>query len=1141
MIIRVVTPLLLLAAAIFALNQIVLDSERIGRLVADAALEFTGLDVDFGEIEFDLYPAPAVTATNAWVRGSHFVGAIEAVTVRLDPWPLFRREVAIERIEGQSLQLWLPENPVRWVDSIDDIIATVNQRPAGGGAIKVSIADIVTHDARVYIGEDTEPHILLSGNATNVTESNIGIDVRLDFPKYGENASAEGSVTLVNEKDKALRAVGQADLRDVGINRLPMFSLPEGVLNAQATFEETEAGSAVALATDFSSEAYPGLTGNGDHRMTWGDTERFSGEFRWDGVGFHAEALARSLEDGSWHLGAPLVTTDPEALPGILSVFDSPEVRLAARDTASAELRDVDVEISESGNIDLRHGSFAFNGIDVITARRGKAIDNVSGRMTLENNVITVDSVRSEAITLTGTLTPDIDARTLAVDLASEIDLNASKIALATGYEGVSEFRGHLSVEKVGGTFVPGQGIPRDLVVEAWLVADEIVIEDEAMTARIRALDARFDSDVDVIRTTAQLAPTTGGGLTVDGTYTFADGIWNGLISTDVGGLAETTIEASDYREYLMPVAKAYGPSTFEMQVDLPTAERHAISVAVHRQGDIPTDGTATWAACDEGFCLDSATFHSRLASAPILRSYFPSLLGCEGDSEISMAYDGPASRFEIDVALDDSAIDMTRRVAKPRGIPLRGRLTGKTAGGLQAEAVEIQIADAIVPMRLSEMNPRRPFRVDLASLRPLLNEGVSARGIVSGELTLDPLDIETRLADVAVELGEGVGLDRIAGGIRYTQDVMSVDQLLLVGARSDCEFNVVHADGRWDATAKGTRLDLEAMLELQEAVQNLANAWDMDSDDEPEAARSLWDDPIVGQATIAFDAVHYNQGQLQDVTARLIADGKSIRLRDLSVRPGTGAITGTVAIVPADDVDALVRSAFTWNNVDTAALDAFLSPANRGVYGTLNGELLLTAPLGTVPDMLATGTGKLTWTARDGSLGKLGVATKLLTALKTMEIINLRAPSLRDKGLVYYTFDGSVELVNGLATLGPTTLDGGAYKMNPVGTVDFAREATDVTVTVGLLQSVSNVVDRVPIVGGLVTGLTTDNVRVAVKLSGSPYDLQASTLSATGKAIVQTPATIGENVVKGVGRGIKNLVPKRSRERDDTSNAEPR
>jgi len=415
---------------------------------------------------------------------------------------------------------------------------------------------------------------------------------------------------------------------------------------------------------------------------------------------------------------------------------------------------------------------------------------------------------------------------------------------------------------------------------------------------------------------------------------------------------------------------------------------------------------------------------------------------------------------------------------------------------------------------------------VNLANLQPVLRQGASARGRVTGYVDAGPIVGTATLTETAIQLGDGIGFDRVDGRIEFGNDIVELHDLAVRGARSDCVFNVIYEDNRWDAVARGARFDLDALFELQDSLANLGRAWGVY---EPATAdsRSLWDDPIVGDATITVDSVHYGRGQLQDVNARIIGDGSSFRVRDLHARPGTGAVTGTIAIVPGDDHDAVVRSAFTWEDVDTAVVDSLFSQADRGVYGTISGELTFDAPMGNVKDMLATGTGTLSWNAREGSLGKLGVATKLLAALKSTEIINLRAPVLRDRGLVYYTFDGSADIVGGRATLGTTMLDGGAYKMVPTGTVNFAEDTTDVTVSVGLLQSVGNVVERVPIVGGVVTGLTTDNVRVAVKLTGSPYDLRASLLGATGKSIVRTPVDIGENVVRGLGRGFRNLVPR--------------
>lgn len=149
-----------------------------------------------------------------------------------------------------------------------------------------------------------------------------------------------------------------------------------------------------------------------------------------------------------------------------------------------------------------------------------------------------------------------------------------------------------------------------------------------------------------------------------------------------------------------------------------------------------------------------------------------------------------------------------------------------------------------------------------------------------------------------------------------------------------------------------------------------------------------------------------------------------------------------------------------------------------------------------------------------DGSWGKLGFTTKLLATLKTVEIINLQAPSLRDKGLVYKSFVWEATFEEGVMTLSEVFLDGGAYAMNARGGIDFAAEECDIRVYTRVMESVSRMVKWVPLVGQVVEA-GTKQVGVAVQMSGSPYDIQAEIVPGGG---------IAGTAVGAVAKGMKLL-----------------
>ena len=131
---------------------------------------------------------------------------------------------------------------------------------------------------------------------------------------------------------------------------------------------------------------------------------------------------------------------------------------------------------------------------------------------------------------------------------------------------------------------------------------------------------------------------------------------------------------------------------------------------------------------------------------------------------------------------------------------------------------------------------------------------------------------------------------------------------------------------------------------------------------------------------------------------------------------------------------------------------------------------------------------GTIDWTGEKGSFGKLGIATKLLAALRTTEIVALRKPAWRDEGLTYDTCSGKIVFENGVMRLQDAVLERPAYTMEAEGVLDFVRETTEVTVLVGLLESLNRLVDRIPIVRGAVD-IALNPIQLRLAVVGSPYD----------------------------------------------------
>jgi uncharacterized protein YhdP len=120
--------------------------------------------------------------------------------------------------------------------------------------------------------------------------------------------------------------------------------------------------------------------------------------------------------------------------------------------------------------------------------------------------------------------------------------------------------------------------------------------------------------------------------------------------------------------------------------------------------------------------------------------------------------------------------------------------------------------------------------------------------------------------------------------------------------------------------------------------------------------------------------------------------------------------------------------------------------------------------------------TGRIEYTALNGSYGKAGMGTKVLTAFRATELVRLRMPRLRDEGLVFDESHARLNFQNGVMNIELFDALSTSHAILAEGKVDFARDESDVFVQVHLLESVTGVLGKVPVVGQLTEALRSQS-----------------------------------------------------------------
>lgn len=232
----------------------------------------------------------------------------------------------------------------------------------------------------------------------------------------------------------------------------------------------------------------------------------------------------------------------------------------------------------------------------------------------------------------------------------------------------------------------------------------------------------------------------------------------------------------------------------------------------------------------------------------------------------------------------------------------------------------------------------------------------------------------------------------------------------------------------------------------------------------------------------------------------------------------------GTTRAIP---LPARLVTDLTLNQANAKIIDDIAFEKPRNIAGAFTGTVNLTVPLaeGVPPTHGADGLIQLE--GADGTFGQLGIATKLLTVLRATEVVQLRLPSLKDKGLAFDTCAIDVTLTNGLLEVQTMNMRNPTMSVVADGNINFAKDETNLTFRVSLLGAVTGLMEVVGL--GEAAKEVRESAGFVLAATGpieSPkVSVTQSPAAGAIKGTVKGGAAVGEALTEKAGEAIKGLL----------------
>lgn len=197
--------------------------------------------------------------------------------------------------------------------------------------------------------------------------------------------------------------------------------------------------------------------------------------------------------------------------------------------------------------------------------------------------------------------------------------------------------------------------------------------------------------------------------------------------------------------------------------------------------------------------------------------------------------------------------------------------------------------------------------------------------------------------------------------------------------------------------------------------------------------------------------------------------------------------------------------------NLDISKIDSELLFAKfdipREVTGTLALKGNIAAHGSTFSEFKKSANGNINLQMNNGKLRKFNTLSKIFSILNVSQLLRFKLPDMTSGGMPYSNIKGNFAVKNGIVSTQDLFISSNAMNMSIIGDADIVKEELKYTIGVQPLQTVDKIVNRIPIVGWLLTGKDKDLLTAYFEANGKWADPQVTAIP-----------------VKSMSRGLLNI-----------------
>lgn len=334
----------------------------------------------------------------------------------------------------------------------------------------------------------------------------------------------------------------------------------------------------------------------------------------------------------------------------------------------------------------------------------------------------------------------------------------------------------------------------------------------------------------------------------------------------------------------------------------------------------------------------------------------------------------------------------------------------------------------------------------------------------------------------------------RLNGSLTLRNDAIVLNNIS--GLLNSSNFNIKgeYLTGRtrqFNAALTSTKLDIDD-LKLLSAVSS-----------SPTPQKSA---PSEIKLTLNVDSGNFGKVVFSKLATTIQEENGTYYLQNLTAGLYGGKFSAKGRIAPGgelgDRYDLTVDVAKSDADKLFTALDI-----TREVTGTLSLQGSITARGNSFAAIKKSSLGNIKLSMNNGTLRKFSTLSKVFSILNISQLLKFKLPDMASGGMPYSTIKGSFAVKDGVVSTSDLFISSNAINMSVIGNADIVKEELNFTIGAQPLQTVDKIVNKIPIVGWLLTGKDKDLLTAYFEAKGKWSDPQVSAIP-----------------VKSMGKGLLNI-----------------